>query len=129
MSLLTTLKTSNLGDGEISKARPEILLAGDPTFTTWNQVDSKGGTVATGVWQATPGEQWPQRLAELATATAAAGKGTIIVVPDQRDLDRLVEACEPLLGDRCVSLTAGLGPSARYRRWLAVSRGTASVVV
>lgn len=55
MSLLTTLKTSNLGDGEISKARPEILLAGDPTFTTWNQVDSKGGTVATGVWQATPG--------------------------------------------------------------------------
>ncbi|GAB03565.1 primosome assembly protein PriA [Gordonia amarae] len=81
------------------------------------------------VWQATPGEQWPQRLAELATATAAAGKGTIIVVPDQRDLDRLVEACEPLLGDRCVSLTAGLGPSARYRRWLAVSRGTASVVV
>lgn len=80
------------------------------------------------VWQAAPGEQWPQRLAELATAVAAAGRGTIIIVPDQRDLDRLASACEPLLGDRCVSLAAGLGPSTRYRRWLAIRRGAASVV-
>lgn len=81
------------------------------------------------VWQATAGEDWPARLAELAATTAAAGRGSIIVVPDQRDLDRLERACAPLLGDRCVTLAAGLGPTARYRRWLAARRGTADVVL
>lgn len=55
MSLLTTVKTTDLGAGKTSKAKPEALLAGDPTFTTWQQVESKGGKVQTGVWQATPG--------------------------------------------------------------------------
>ncbi|AZG44289.1 primosomal protein N' [Gordonia insulae] len=81
------------------------------------------------VWQATAGEDWPARLAELAAAAAAAGRGTIVVVPDQRDLDRLEAACTPLLGDRCVTLAAGLGPTARYRRWLSVRRGAADVVL
>ncbi|GAC79496.1 replication restart DNA helicase PriA [Gordonia malaquae] len=81
------------------------------------------------VWQVLPGDDWAARLAELVTAVAAAGRGAIVVVPDQRDLDRLEAACTPLLGDRCVSLAAGLGPSARYRRWLSVLRGQASVVI
>lgn len=81
------------------------------------------------VWQATAGEDWPTRLAELAAVTAAAGRGAIIVVPDQRDLDRLERVCAPLFGDRCVTLAAGLGPTARYRRWLAVRRGAADVVL
>ncbi|MGC4932412.1 primosomal protein N' [Gordonia sp. DT30] len=81
------------------------------------------------VWQAVPGESWPHRLADLAALTAAAGRGVVIVVPDQRDLDRLAAACEPMLGDRCVTLSAGLGPTARYRRWLAVRRGAADVVL
>ncbi|MFW0790498.1 primosomal protein N' [Gordonia sp. CPCC 205333] len=81
------------------------------------------------VWQATPGEDWPARLAELAAATVASGRGVIVVVPDQRDLDRLEAACEPLLGERAVTLAAGLGPTARYRRWLAVLRGRADVVL
>ncbi|MET9202941.1 primosome assembly protein PriA, partial [Gordonia sp. NPDC003585] len=81
------------------------------------------------IWQAVPGEDWPNRLAELAATTVAAGRGAIIVVPDQRDLDRLSAACEPLLGDRCVTLAAGLGPTARYRRWLAARRGAAQVVL
>ena len=81
------------------------------------------------VWQALPGEHAAQRIAELVAAVPAAGRGAIVVVPDQRDLDRLVAACEPLLGERCVSLAAGLGPSTRYRRWLAALRGTAPVVI
>ncbi|MFW0794606.1 primosomal protein N' [Gordonia sp. CPCC 205515] len=81
------------------------------------------------VWQATAGEDWPARLAELAAITAAAGRGVVVVVPDQRDLERLEDACAPLLGDRCVTLAAGLGPTARYRRWLAVRRGAADVVL
>ncbi|MFE0747843.1 primosomal protein N' [Gordonia sp. NPDC058843] len=81
------------------------------------------------VWQALPGEDWPRRLAELAAATLAAGRGCILVVPDQRDLDRVWAECEPLIGDRGVALSAGLGPTARYRRWLAVRRGAAQLVI
>lgn len=80
-------------------------------------------------WQALPGEDWPRRLAELAALTDATGHGSLILVPDQRDLDRVLAECEQLLGDRVVGLAAGLGPSARYRRWLAALRGTATVVV
>lgn len=80
-------------------------------------------------WQARPGEDWPARLAELAATVAAQGGGAVLVVPDQRDLDRLEQACEPLLGDWCVTLAAGLGPTARYRRWLSVLRGQARVVL
>ncbi|MFW0784949.1 primosomal protein N' [Gordonia sp. CPCC 206044] len=81
------------------------------------------------VWQALPGEDWTSRLAELAATTVAAGRGAILVVPDQRDLERLERACAPLLGDRCVTLAGGLGPTARYRRWLAARRGSAQVVL
>ncbi|WP_186290614.1 primosomal protein N' [Gordonia zhaorongruii] len=80
-------------------------------------------------WQVLPGDDWAVRLAELATEVAAAGRGAIIVVPDQRDLDRLAAACDPYLGERCVALAAGLGPTARYRRWLSVLRGQARVVI
>ena len=52
-----------------------------------------------------------------------------MIVPDQRDLVRVAAACAELLGDAAVGLAAGLGPAARYRRWLAVLRGTARVVI
>ncbi|UOT07400.1 primosomal protein N' [Rhodococcus opacus] len=82
------------------------------------------------VWQALPGEDWPARLAELTGLVAATGASTVVVVPDQRDLDRVVAAVEKLLGkDAVVGLAAGLGPALRYRRWLAALRGTAKVVV
>ncbi|OXR43566.1 putative primosomal protein N' [Nocardia cerradoensis] len=80
-------------------------------------------------WQAMPGEQWPRRLAELAATTVASGRSVIVMVPDQRDLDRVVADCAALVGDSVVGLSAGLGPAARYRRWLAVLRGSARVVV
>ncbi|MFF0497073.1 primosomal protein N' [Nocardia aobensis] len=80
-------------------------------------------------WQAMPGEQWPRRLAELAATTVAGGRSAIIMVPDQRDLDRVVAECAALVGDSVAGLSAGLGPAARYRRWLAVLRGAARIVV
>jgi primosomal protein N' (replication factor Y) (superfamily II helicase) len=89
-----------------------------------------GGRAAHAVWQALPGEDWSQRLAEAAAATVTAGRGALLVVPDQRDVDALHAACVPLIGaDRVVALTAELGPAERYRRWLAVHRGRARVVV
>ncbi|MFQ6231140.1 hypothetical protein, partial [Nocardia sp. NPDC002869] len=80
-------------------------------------------------WQALPGEDWARRLAELAAVVVADGRSAILMVPDQRDLDRVLRECERLIGDSAVGLSAGLGPAARYRRWLAVLRGTARVVV
>ncbi|WP_300019540.1 primosomal protein N' [Pseudonocardia sp.] len=89
-----------------------------------------GGRAAHAVWQALPGERWADRLAEAAAATAGAGRGALLVVPDQRDVDAVVAACAALLGeDAVVALTAELGPAERYRRWLAVRRGTVRVVV
>ncbi len=91
---------------------------------------ARGGRAAHAVWQALPGEQWPERLAEAAAATVAAGRGALLVVPDQRDVDALHAACAARLGaDAVVALTAELGPAERYRRWLAVRRGHVRVVV
>jgi primosomal protein N' (replication factor Y) (superfamily II helicase) len=90
----------------------------------------KAGRNAHAVWQALPGEDWPSRLAELAATVAAEGRGSVLVVPDHRDLARLREACERLAGkDAVVALSADLGPARRYRAWLAASRGTARIVI
>ncbi|MGW5112588.1 primosomal protein N' family DNA-binding protein [Nocardia sp. NPDC004123] len=80
-------------------------------------------------WQALPGEDWARRLAELAAVTVRGGRSAVIMVPDQRDLDRVLGECVALVGESAVGLAAGLGPSARYRRWLWVLRGKARVVV
>ncbi|WP_245717339.1 hypothetical protein [Nocardia jejuensis] len=87
------------------------------------------GRAPRAAWQALPGEDWARRLAELAAVVAGSGRGVIVMVPDQRDLDRVLTECVALMGESAVGLAAGLGPSARYRRWLAALRGTAKVVV
>ncbi|MBY6409965.1 primosomal protein N' [Rhodococcus sp. BP-252] len=82
------------------------------------------------VWQALPGEEWARRLAELAATCVAVGRSAVIVVPDQRDLDRVAAACEAAAGpDVVAALSAGLGPAKRYRRWLGVLRRDVSIVV
>ena len=85
-------------------------------------------------WSALPGPEWPTEIAIAAAATAAAGRGVVIVVPDARDLARVDTALTAVNrsapGDQPghVCLTADLGPAERYRRWLAVLRGTVRVV-
>ncbi|MFC4946450.1 primosomal protein N' [Pseudonocardia sp. GCM10023141] len=89
-----------------------------------------GGRAAHAVWQALPGEAWAHRLADAAAATAIAGRGALLVVPDVRDVTALHAACVERLGaGAVVALTADLGPAERYRRWLAVRRGQVRVVV
>ena len=81
-------------------------------------------------WQVLPGEDWPARIAELAGTCAASGRSALVVVPDQRDLDRVAAACEAVNGtDSVVALSAGLGPAKRYRRWLSALRREVSIVV
>ncbi len=81
-------------------------------------------------WAALPGPTWPDRIAEAVQATLAGGRGAVVVVPDGRDADRVDAALAGALGaDRHVTLSAGLGPAERYRRWLALRRGTVRAVV
>lgn len=85
---------------------------------------------ARAVWQALPGEQWADRFAEAAAQTVAAGHSALAIVPDQRDLDTLWRAAVKHVDEASVvALSAGLGPAARYRRWLAALRGSARVVI
>jgi primosomal protein N' (replication factor Y) len=85
---------------------------------------------ARGVWQALPGELWADRFAEAAAQTVRAGRSVLAIVPDQRDLDSLWQAATTRIDEHnVVALSAGLGPAARYRRWLAALRGSARVVI
>jgi primosomal protein N' (replication factor Y) (superfamily II helicase) len=82
------------------------------------------------VWSAAPGADWPLLLAHVAATTLAGGRGSILCVPDRRDVDRVDAALTRVLGEgRHVVLTAGAGPARRYREFLAVSRGARRVVV
>ncbi|MCE6994868.1 primosomal protein N' [Saccharothrix sp. S26] len=90
----------------------------------------RSGRAARAVWQALPAEDWPARLAEAAASMASTGRGALVVVPDHRDLARLQRACAALVGEAgVVTLSADLGPSERYKRWLAVRRGSVRVVL
>jgi primosomal protein N' (replication factor Y) len=85
---------------------------------------------ARAVWQALPGEQWADRFAEAAAQTIRTGRAVLAIVPDQRDLDTLFLAVTARVDeDSVVALSAGLGPAARYRRWLAALRGKARLVI
>lgn len=85
---------------------------------------------ARAVWQALPGEPWTDRFAEAAAQTVRAGRSVLAIVPDQRDLDALSHAVTSRIDAAgVVALSAGLGPAARYRRWLAALRGSARVVI
>jgi primosomal protein N' (replication factor Y) len=82
------------------------------------------------VWAALPGADPYGPIAAAVATTAAAGRGALVVVPDARELRPLGVALDAVLGPgRHVALTADLGPAERYKRWLAVRRGQAQVVI
>ncbi|MEO6704061.1 MAG: primosomal protein N', partial [Jatrophihabitantaceae bacterium] len=88
------------------------------------------GRPARAVWNAVPGEDWLARLAELVQATLAGGRGALVVLPDARDASRLDRTLTSTLGTGShVMLSSDQGPEARYRRWLAVRRGSVRAVV
>ena len=88
------------------------------------------GEVPRAAWSTAPGDDWPSMLAEVVAVTAAAGRGALVCVPDSRDAVRLDAALRALLGEgHHVCLTAEGGPAARYRDFLAVSRGARRIVI
>ncbi|MBB5915825.1 primosomal protein N' (replication factor Y) [Nocardia transvalensis] len=129
---------SAIEPGDVVGGEPDSGAAVDvsryPGWERYRHGESFLGALAEGKgpragWQAIPGEDWPRRLAELAAVVVDGGRSAVVIVPDQRDLDRVAAACAEVIGDGAVALAAGLGPSARYRRWLSVLRGTARVVI
>ncbi|MGN6095820.1 MAG: cupin domain-containing protein [Bosea sp. (in: a-proteobacteria)] len=58
MSLLVKLDLAPTSEPRHSKAAPDRLISGDPSYKTWAQDESRegAGKVRTGVWEATPGE-------------------------------------------------------------------------
>jgi primosomal protein N' (replication factor Y) len=88
------------------------------------------GRPARAVWSALPGEDWPLRLAELAQVALTQDRGVVLVVPDNRDVQRVDGQLSEVLGAaQHVVLTADLGPERRYSNWLAVRRGEVRVVL
>ncbi len=88
------------------------------------------GDAPRAVWTATPGEHWPAQLAAAAAATLVSGRGTVVCLPDARDVARVDAALVTLLGRGVhVVLAADLGPAARYRAFLALSRAEVQIVI
>ncbi|EPH02776.1 primosomal protein N' [Propionibacterium sp. oral taxon 192 str. F0372] len=75
-------------------------------------------------------DDWTRGVVQSSIATLRARRGVIIVVPDYRDLGHVRSALGEAIGPGAVAeLHSDLGPAARYRNYLAVSRGQAQVVV
>ncbi|WP_310963307.1 primosomal protein N' [Nocardioides terrisoli] len=82
------------------------------------------------VCSALPGDQGAVLLAEAVVATARAGRGVLVCVPDRRDVARLDRVLTGRLGPgRHVVLTADAGPAKRYRSFLAAARGASRIVI
>ncbi|TDC88930.1 primosomal protein N' [Actinomadura sp. 7K507] len=89
-----------------------------------------GGKGPRAVWTALPGPDWTAAIARAVAVTLRGGRGALVVVADGRDVARVDAALKAELGEGLhVALTAEPGPAERYRRWLAVLRGTARAVV
>ncbi|MFC7492524.1 MULTISPECIES: primosome assembly protein PriA [unclassified Knoellia] len=104
--------------------------AGGPAFLSRL---AAGGAPATSLLAAPatdPVQDWPRLLADAAAAALAGGRGSIIVVPDARDVARVESALTDRLGKgHHVRLTADQGPQARYTAYVKVLRGHVRVVV
>ena len=69
-------------------------------------------------------------ILDAAAATLASGRGVVVVVPDADELAHLEARCAERFGEGSfVTLSADLGPAARYRSFLAVVRGDVPLVI
>ena len=120
------------------------LAAPSPSATAW--APYRGGSAflqhltaggaPRAVWSALPGaagERWPDAIAQAVAACVLGGRGALVVVPDARDIDRVLAALDaagiprwvPGCRGGAVRLAADDGPAARYRSFLAALRGQA----
>ncbi|MBF4995263.1 primosomal protein N' [Arthrobacter gandavensis] len=75
-------------------------------------------------------DAWPQEIAAAVEATVLSGRGAVVVVPDQKDLARVMDALEDRVpAGAAVRLTGEDGPTPRYRSFLQLLCGDATVAV
>lgn len=127
---------ANVEKQAVAELAPLVTTDVDPAgWSVYGRAEAFLGALAEGraaraVWQALPGEQWADRLAEAGAAVVNSGRAALAVLPDQSDVDALHAAASRHVDPtRVVALSAGLGPAERYRRWLAVLRGGARFVI
>ncbi|WP_018016995.1 primosomal protein N' [Corynebacterium capitovis] len=122
----TTTPWDELGDAAEPDLSPWASYQLGPSYV--DAVLSR--KVARAAWQIAPGEHWAGAVAALATKVAADGGGVLVVVPDQRDVDKCEKALRDFVGKRQITtLTAAQGPQARYSRYLSVLHGQGRLVV
>jgi primosomal protein N' (replication factor Y) len=81
-------------------------------------------------WRCPGGTDWASVVARSLTAAAAEGGRALAVVPDGRDLRRLVAALSPLAPQDCVAVLSGGGtPALRWAHYLRAATGAAPIVV
>ncbi|GAB3562533.1 primosomal protein N' [Arthrobacter alkaliphilus] len=73
---------------------------------------------------------WPGLVASAVAAVRSSGRGAVVVVPDYRDLDRMEAALRAVLPPGEIArLTADDGQTPRYRSYLRLLSGAATVAV
>ncbi|MFT3874852.1 MAG: hypothetical protein QM708_00240 [Propioniciclava sp.] len=95
------------------------LAAGDPLRALWNPVPVHGRA-----------GDWAGGILDAVGAALSAGRGALVVVPDADALAVIERRCEDAFGaGSFTTLSADLGPAARYRNFLAASRGDVRLVL
>ncbi|TBT85440.1 hypothetical protein ET989_06775 [Propioniciclava sinopodophylli] len=95
------------------------LSEGRPLRAAWNPVPVADA----------PGD-WSGGVLDAAAAVLGAGRGVLLVVPDADALTHLGSRCAAVFGaGSFTTLSADLGPAARYRNFLAVARGDVRLVL
>lgn len=122
----------NAVDLALAASRPHPLAA-YPTGTALLDALATGASPRA-AWQvvptAAPVGDADRGLVAMAVATMRSGRGALIIVPDARDVARLAAVCHEVLGPTgFVTLTADVGPAARYRAFLAVLRGHVQLAI
>ncbi|MFI5503881.1 primosome assembly protein PriA [Corynebacterium kutscheri] len=125
-------------EADTSTSWEELGTATEPDLSSWmayqhgkSFVDAVlAGETARAAWQIAPGDNWALAIATLATKVVLGGHGALIIVPDQRDIDKVVIECKKYVSAKqIVELTHAIGPHARYRRFLSVLHGQGRLVV
>lgn len=93
-----------------------------------------GGGRPRSAWTVLPGTDaagdWAAGFAAAAAAALAGGRGALLLAPDARHLQRLVEAVSARFGRGTFAvLAADAGPAARYRSFLTTVRGGVRLVL
>jgi len=112
----------------LAPERAEAAWADHEHAASWLR-GVREGQPARAVWNPPPGTDWPRLVAEAALSTPG---GVVVCLPDRRDVDRVDAALTAATGDgppQHAVLTADLGPAARYRSFLSLSRGRRRIAV